>query len=314
MSPVAEDTSAADSLAAAEVLDHISPDRLAERRIRALARLVAARREQDAADEELILCDLADDLPSALAAWQTATAAREAAEAVPEVGQGHLRALQARLSRLEERAAEAKRATEIDGLDDYLASNEDTAVNARRDRLALEEEIGEVRQRIGAVGNVLSPPLAALRDAQHAETVAKGRYELILQAAADPLGHRRARDTDGYGMRMARIFPEVLAAGPGPDWPEAVAAMKAALRISGIGEQVQVEAIAAYAAGDPAARAIGTGAKRLPGGQTVITEPGKPPVVYQGRASAGELAAAPGLPQGDGRTGAQVSREMWGGT
>jgi hypothetical protein len=297
LSPVAEDTSAAVPLAAAEVLGHIiAPDQLTERRIAALDRFLAGRREQDAADEEWILCDLAAALPGALAKWQDATAAREAAEKVPEAGEEKLRALQARLSRLEERAAAAKRATEIDGLDDYLATDPDAAVNARRDRLAIEEEVTETRHRIGAVSNLLSEPLAALRDAGQAEAVAKGQYEAIVEAAGDPFGHPRAQQTDAYGVRMFRIFPEVLVAPPGPDsdWPGAVSAMKLALGMSGLGADLERNAIRAEAAGVPAARAVSTGVKRLPSGQTVITEPGKPPVVYQGRADAGDLA---GLPQ-----------------
>jgi hypothetical protein len=295
----------------AEVLDAITADQLAARRVRAFGLLLQAARLQDQADEEFILCDLADQVPAARAELDAAVKARQAAEATPKKGEGHLAALRARRDRLTERAAEAAKAIEVEDLDGYLASDPDAAVAARRDRLAVDEELAEVKARIGAVSNLLSAPLAVLRDARAAETQARAAWEAILEAALDPLAARRAEGTDGFRQRMNRLFPEILTIPGHPDTVPAVEALMRCLAASGVGAEVETRAIEAYAAGNPAARAIGTGTKTLPSGQTVITEPGKPPVVYQGRATPGQLATAPGLPQGDGRTAAQVMSDMW---
>jgi hypothetical protein len=296
------------------MLAGITAEQLAARRLAAMAKLVQARRLQDEADTELILCDLADEEPAARQARDAATAARVAAELAPEKGQGHLDALHARRARLEERAAAAARLTAVEDLDGYLASDPDAAVDARRDRLAIEEELAEVRQRIGLVGNLLSPPLAVLRDARTAETVAKGRYEAVMDAALDPLNHKRAGETDAFRLRMARLYPEILMAPGHPDWQAAVEALRDTLAASGVGAEVETRAIEAYAAGNPAARAIGTGTRTLPTGQTVITEPGRPPVVYQGRAAGADLATAPGMAAVDARPAAEVMAATWANT
>jgi hypothetical protein len=69
---------------------------------------------------------------------------------------------------------------------------------ARRDLTAAEEDLAEVRQRIGMVSNLLSPLIATVRDAQFAGAVAKRKYEAILEAAIDPLWQPRARSTSAH--------------------------------------------------------------------------------------------------------------------
>jgi hypothetical protein len=302
------------ALAAVEAAPpEVTAEQLAARRVAAFHKLVQARRLQDEADEEMILCDLADAEPAARAAKEQATADREAAEEVPKAGQVKLDALKARLTTLQERAAAAKSVTAVEDLDAYLSTDVNDSVNARRDRLALEEEAAEIRQRIGLLSNLLSPPVATLRDAEIAEKVAEGRYQAIMEAAIDPLGHRRAWDTDAFKQRMARLYAEVLAIPGHPDWLPAVAALKDTLRASGVGEQVQREGIQAYAAGDPVARSVGVNTRHLAGGDTVIAPADGPAVVYHGGATPQQLAAAPGLPQTDTSPAGAVMAREWAG-
>jgi hypothetical protein len=266
---------------------------LTERRVAATETLMRARFMMDDADGELITCDLLEAAPVLWQQWQDAIRAREAAEQVPRAGEEKLGALQARLERLQGREAEAAKAIEAAGdLDAYLASDVDASVNARAVRLAIAEEIAEVRQRIGAVNNLLSPPLAELRDAKQAEDTAKAVYENVIAAAKDPLGHPWARGTQAYELRMDRLYPEILAIDGHPDRAPAVEALKATLRASGIGADIQRDGIEAYTRGDPTARQLGPRVKRWPDGTSVIAEAGKPPVVYTGMTP----ASVAGLP------------------
>jgi len=59
---------------------------------------------------------------------------------------------------------------------------------------------------------------------------------------------------------------------------------------SGVGAQVQKDAIAAYLAGDPAALAAG-GVDRLPDGTTVTRRPGRPSIVGRPRLSGAQAQA-----------------------
>ena len=85
-----------------------------------------------------------------------------------------------------------------------------------------------------------------------------------------------------------------------------------ALKDSGLGAEIETRAIEAFRAGDPAALAVGGNTTRLADGNTVITSPGQPPVVYHGHATAAEVGRLPGLPMGDGRTAADVMVDAWG--
>ncbi len=78
------------------------------------------------------------------------------------------------------------------------------------------------------------------------------------------------------------------------------------LRSSRLGAEIETRAILAERAGDPAAKAIAGSTTHLPSGQTVINEPGGPPVVYEGRATRQQIDSAPAQPQTDTRPASAV--------
>jgi len=270
------------AVAEAEEVVQGALDALGPERVRALGMLVEARRLQDAADVILIKADLAEEAPGAYQAWQDAQASTKAAEAKLEAPQARLEHLQAELAECQRGAAEVGATGEDDALEDRI--------RARSLRIAFTEEEQAIRERIHLVMNMLSPLLAEVQGARFAEGLAAAEGAVLVEADKDPLGHERAHQTEAYQRRMARIFGEVLAIPGHPDWHSAVAALKAVLRISGIGEQVQLDAIEALSVGDPAAVAASTTRKSLESGQTVINTPGQPPVIYQGRATSGDIA------------------------
>jgi hypothetical protein len=66
-----------------------------------------------------------------------------------------------------------------------------------------------------------------------------------------------------------------------------------ALRASGIGAELEKQAMEAYRAGDPAALAVGGNTHPWPDGTTLVAQPGKAPVVSTGQATRGQIAAFP---------------------
>ena|SRR5689334_9673579 len=80
---------------------------------------------------------------------------------------------------------------------------------------------------------------------------------------------------------------------------------------SGIGAEIATQAIEAYRAGDPSALAAGGNTRRFDDGRTLIHEPGKPPVVYQGLAMSGELAALPPAALADTPPAGHLMEQAW---
>jgi hypothetical protein len=219
--------------------------------------------------------------------------------------------LRARLAKLEERGKDASFPPDLDA---FLASDVDAAVNARRDRLAIEEEMAEVRQRIALVSNALSGPVADLRDAGLEEAKARARYEQVVEAIADPLNHGRAEETSAYKQRVTRQMGETLSVPGHPDWDLAVEALKDTAAASGVAKWLHEQGILAYVAGHPWALKAGGAARTLPDGRKVIQRPGMPDVVIDGAATAAQLAAAPGHAQVDTSPAALVMAQQWAAT
>jgi hypothetical protein len=296
-------------------LPPVTPESLAARRLAALDKLAQAQRLADQADTELILADLAEAEPTVRAEAERATAAREQAEPVVEAGKAKLAALRERLAVLEQRLAAARRAADTSALDDdaYLATDMDAVLAARAEVAAVEAEAAEVRRRIGAVGNVLSGPVGALRDAWRDEDAATGHYQALLAAALDPLNHDRAARTPAYRFRVARDLAAVLSLPGHPDAALAREVLRELLAVSGVGAEVEERAIRAYVSGQVDARAIGGGTKHFADGTTLVSEPGRPPAVLHGGATPQQLAAAPGHAQVDTRGAADVMASSWAG-
>lgn len=280
---------------------------------RALDLLLEASRLSDRADALLIRDELCEAVPAALKKLEAAIAAREAAEQAPKPLEATLAQLKARQDQETARLDAARKVLDVpaDDVATYLAISGEDRHNARRDLQAAEAELADLRPRIGLVSNALSPLLAALRDARMAEDVARAEGDAIAAAVEDPLWHPRARDTAAYRDRMKRLCPVILPLDWHPEWPDAYEALKKVAVASGLAEHLQRDAITALSVGDPAAVAAAAQRTALPSGHTVISESGKPSIVYQHQATPGAVASALPLPVGDGRTGGQVVTDAW---
>jgi hypothetical protein len=180
-------------------------------------------------------------------------------------------------------------------------------VEARSLRLAFEEEAGALRERIRIAKAIAHPSMQA--NAETAAELAKAKSELagLEEAVKAPFlaeAGTRTPQWVPYQLYTGFWFHDLSSA-------TSKAILLKALKDSGLGAEIERRAIEAYRAGDPAAVAVGGNTTRLPDGDTVITSPDGPPVVYHGRATPAEVAALPGLFMGDGRTGAEVMADTW---
>jgi hypothetical protein len=112
---------------------------------------------------------------------------------------------------------------------------------------------------------------------------------------------------------MGCLYSEVLAIPGHPDWGPAVEALKDTLRASGIGGQIQEDAICAYCAGDTRATSVGGAVKRWADGTELTTSPDGVHIVTRGRATGADLSQVPGQPPLDTRPASEVMSGMWDG-
>jgi len=210
-------------------------------------------------------------------------------------------ALEAELAECERRAANIVQVVS-DGAD--LTAQ----VEARSLRLAFEEEAGALRERIRMAREIAAPCVAA--NGETAAELGKARAALaeLEEAVKAPfltgMGPRTPQ-WPAYQVYTGFWFHDLTSA-------RSRAILMKALKDSGLGAEIETRAIEAFRAGDPAALAVGGNTTRLADGNTVITSPGQPPVVYHGHATAAEVGRLPGLPMGDGRTAADVMVDAWG--
>jgi hypothetical protein len=280
----------------------------------ALDKLAAARRLTEEADTVMVFADLCALEPEARRKRDAATAARQACEPVVEKGNAVLAALRRRQDALEERRQEAAAAADTTALSDeeFLSTDVDLEVDASARLAALEKKQAELRQRIALVSNALSPPMAALNTAKLDETIATGAYEALREAIADPLNHRLAEDTSAYRSRVTRNLGEILLLPGHPDTAAARGVLWDLLEFTGMGAEIQEQGIRAYVSNDPRARAVGGESVHMQGGK-LIAPPDGPPLFIHGAASPGQLAA-PGTPQTDTRSAAEVMAQTWAST
>ena len=111
----------------------------------------------------------------------------------------------------------------------------------------------------------------------------------------------------GLGMATGPYMRYLRATGVwlGESSPEAEKIARAHLKESGLGRRVQEDAINAYLDGDPDAQRVGH-TKTWPDGTSMLHRAGQPPVVYQGRATPQDLAAAPVVHTVPGPSAAEV--------
>jgi len=282
--------------------------KLGARRIAGLVKLAQARALVNEAAVMLITADLSAEAATAAEQLAAARADREAAEQAIAPVQDTLAQLEAELTDCQQRAANIN--TVISDDMDLTAR-----IEARSLKAAFAGETADLKARMTMIRQTMLAPLGAeLGRARAAEDKASIEATALVNAADDPLSHPRARRTEGYTIWMAHRALEVLATGEPrhPDWPAARSQLMAVLRSSGIGAEVEKRAIEAYRAGDPAALAVAGTTQHLANGQTVIAEPGKPPVVYDGRATRQQLAAAPPNHGPDTTPAAGVMAQAWG--
>jgi hypothetical protein len=277
------------------------------KRLKALELMAQARGMIDLAGRMLIEADLAGPaLEALLATGERLTAAQEAITPVADV-----------IARLDaERADLTARVANLDavaGSDDVPL---DDRITSRVRRVAMREEIEDLAARADMLRRSMLAPLQrdlgeAQRDADRAASAAAG-----LEAASEaPFTHPRATRTLGYQVWLGHHVMEILSGGDErhPGWPEAKRQAMSMLAASGLGQFIERRAILAERAGDPAAKAIAGSTQHLASGQTVISEPGRPAVVYEsGRATAAQLREAPAAPQVDSTPGAVAMAQMWG--
>jgi hypothetical protein len=296
----AAEAPAADTAAAA-ALDVLGPQRAA-----ALSKYREAADLAAEADVMLLRADLADAAAKILGDLEAKEAATAAAREALTGPLARLAGLEAELAECQRRAA---------NITTVITDDMDMAarVEARSLRLAFAEEGEHLAAKVTEYRNTAVAPLqAGLRAAEDAETLAQQLANYVLEADADPLHHELGQAMPSYALRMARRWGETVIAGDkeDPEYGEAVKWLKTALRVSGVGEQVQVDAIQAWLAGDPAARSVNPGTKTWPDGTKLITSPDGPPIVTR-RASPAELRALPGKPLPDSTPGNAVIAAQW---
>jgi tetratricopeptide (TPR) repeat protein len=296
----ATEAPAADTAEAA-ALDVLGPQRAA-----ALSKYREAADLAAEADVMLLRADLADAAAKILGDLEQKEAATAAAREALTEPLATLAGLEAELAECQRRAGNI--ATVI-GDDMDMAAR----VEARSLRLAFAEEGEHLAAKVTDYRNTAVAPLqAGLRAAEDGETLARQLASYVVEADADPLHHELGRAMPSYALRMARRWGETIITGNAkdPEYAEAIQWLKTALRTSGVGEQVQVDAIQAWLAGDPVARSVNPGTKTWPDGTKLIASPDGPPVVTR-RASPAELRALPGKPLPDSTPASAVIAQQW---
>jgi hypothetical protein len=276
------------------------------RRAWGLALLRQAAALQAEADREFIIADIITAAPAAEARFHQAGAALQAAEDALKGPRAALDALEAELADVTARVGNI--AALIDGGPDV-----DTRVRARQTRVALEEEAEAIRQRITAHRrDALTVPEQDLAAARHEVKLAEAAIATLDAAAGDPFGDLWAQRTAGYGLRIRRVWNEVIDAGDTthPEWKAARARLKAAAVASGLAEELQRDAITAYKCGDPIARGVG-GNTTYQDGQIIVSEPGRPTVVGHSAATRAEIASLPGPAPVDSTPASVLVEQAW---
>lgn len=186
-------------------------------------------------------------------------------------------------------AAELTAVAERGALASAAVSSAD--VTARLDARVRAAACAEESEHLSALLRDAAARAAAARSEAAAARREAGRTAALSDEAAgaieNPLSSPLGEDTAAYAAFMVRSGMWMS----DPRSPVARQLVTEMLGPSGVGAQLQRDAISAYLAGDPAALAAG-GTDRLPDGRTVTHRPGRPPLVSQPRLSGDQAAAA----------------------
>jgi hypothetical protein len=227
----------------------------------------------------------ARELADAEAALQDARMRLEGPQAVADQ-------LAARLDECVRKGEECKLASEDDDLE--------TCITARSRKIAYEQTAEELGKRVQVAQRIADPLHVAVIDAERKLKTARMHAETLERAIELPFATGLGMATGPYA-RYLRATGEWL----GENSPEAEKIARAHLEESGYGRRLQEDAINAYLDGDPAARQIGH-TKTWPDGTSMIHRDGQPPVVFQGRVTAQDLAHGPVVNPVPGPPGADV--------
>ena len=172
------------------------------------------------------------------------------------------------------------------------ADDEDLAVRlqARAMKNAVADETEAVHARLQEAAHANDPLNDVLRQAENDLRAARADLASLDAAITEPFAHQR-----GMGTEAFRVFSLRTGLWHESDGPIGRGIVDSYLRRTGYGETIERRAIAAYIAGDPAARQAGDTKTWADGTSLIRTQDG-PPIVMNGRARPEDLAAAPPVP------------------
>lgn len=235
-----------------------------------------------------------------LTAAVTAEAARVQAEADCAKPEARVERISLEVSEVEHRARLAASAIASPDVHNRL--------DARLRAAACQAELESLTAKLNEARADAATARTALRLAELEAERTKAATAEVMQAIENPLTSELGQSTTGYfrwfigsGMYMSE-----------PKSPITRALIEKMLGPSGIGAQVQKDAINAYLSGDPRALAAG-GVDVTSDGHTVIRSPGAPPIVTRnprmsGHQAAGSMDAVPQVP-GDAWARAQSAAQ-----
>lgn len=160
-------------------------------------------------------------------------------------------------------------------------------VDAHAEVAACEQETANLSERLREAQARLSVARAAANVARREADCAASLSAEAADALGNPLSHPLARATQAYQSFL-------IHSGLWMSQPKSATARQLVTDLlgpTGVGGQVQRDAIAAYLAGDPVALAAG-GTDTLPDGRTVTRRPGVPSIVGRPRMSGQQARSA----------------------
>jgi hypothetical protein len=232
--------------------------------------------------------------PAVAARLEAAVGELKEAEAALVPAHEKAAALQAELAEVQAMAAAAGLAGDDAPLADRL--------KARAEKTALADEAEALEQRIAIVHRISDP--AELRKITADREVKSARADLkdLGEAIAFPFDHPRGMATAAHEAYLLKTGLWYEVGGP-----DARDILRKALRSTGLGAEVERNAIAAFTAGVREAVQAGGNTKRWRDGTAMHVPPGGgAPVVTIGEATYADLAIARAVPVEPGPPGAEV--------
>jgi hypothetical protein len=174
-------------------------------------------------------------------------------------------------------------------------------LEARSLKLAVEQETVSLEERLKIAVRVTDPLVVAVTAAEREVSSARGFLGRLIEAIAFPFASPLGKATAPY-VRWQLDTGTWFRAGGATSRD----IIMEALRQTGIGAQVERNAITAYLAGHPAALEAGGNIKRWGDGTTLTHTPDGVDIVTQGQATREQLAQVPAVPVVPGPPGAEV--------